>query len=74
MVVRGLDRCQRNPMELRSLVWFVSLEVMEVRIGMWQNPPMMVKIIVQLVLLVGVLRQIRLVDPQMEETKEMVEQ
>ena len=61
-------------MELRSLVWFVSLEVMEVWIGMKQNPPMMVKITVRLVLLVGVLRQIRLVDPQMEETKEMVEQ
>ena len=63
-----------NPMELCIRVWFSSSEVMEALIGMRRNPPKMVKIVVRFVLLVGVLHQIRLVDLQMEETKEMVEQ
>ena len=65
---------RKCPMELCIGVWFSSLEVMEVLSGMRRNPPKMVKIVVRFVLLVGALHQIRLVDLQMEETKEMVGQ
>ena len=73
IVVLEIIRCRKNRMGPRIRVWFFSLEVMEVLSGMRRNPPKMVKIVVRLVLLVGVLHQIRLVDLQMEETKEMVE-